>query len=92
MEQLDVRIIVNMVGQDKPSPDLYLKAAEFLKVLPKFCLVIENAPFGIESAKKAGMDCIAISSTQGKKYLQKADRIVENIFEVRDILGKEGLE
>ena len=80
-----------MVTLEKPAPDPYL-AAEFLKVLPKFWLVIENAPLGIESAKKARMDYIAISSSLGKKYLQQADRIVESIFEIHDILGKGGLE
>ena len=90
LECLNVRITGDMVSQGKPAPDPYLKAAEFLKVLPIFCLVIENAPLGIESAKKAGMDCIAISSTLGKKYLQQADRIVENILEVSDILAKGG--
>ena len=81
-----------MVTLDKSAPDPFLEADEILKVSHKSCLVIENAPLGIESSKKARMDYIAVSSSLGKKYLQQADRIVESIFEIHDILGKGGLE
>ena len=50
----------------RPSLEPYLKAAKILKVANESCLVIENAPLGIESAKKAGMTCIAVSSTLEK--------------------------
>ena len=46
------------VKRGKPYPEPYLKAAEGLGVEPSECIVVENAPFGIESAKKAGMFCM----------------------------------
>ena len=79
-----------MSGDDsvrgKPHPDPYLNAATKLGVLPQECLVIENAPLGIKSAKRAGIYCIAICSTLDKSYLSEADKIVENIKDINNIL------
>ena len=66
LELFDVRITGDMVNKGKPSPEPYLKAAKILNVNNNSCLVIENAPLGIKSAKKSGMTCIAVSSTLGK--------------------------
>ena len=44
----------------KPAPDIFLKAAELLGVAPEKCLVIEDAPPGLEAARAAGMQVVAI--------------------------------
>ena len=76
LKQFDVIVTGDMVVEGKPSPMPYLKATEQLRVNPSECLVIENAPLGIMSAKNAGMDCLAICSTLGRTYLNQADFIV----------------
>lgn len=63
----------------KPFPDPYLKGAEELNVGISNCVVIENAPLGIESAKKAGAYCIAVCSTLDAEVLSAADEIVKEI-------------
>ena len=88
LELFDVRITGDLENKNKLSPDPYLKAAKILKVANESCLVIENAPLGIESAKKAGMTCIAVSSTLGEKYFLQADRVVSNIIKIEEILEK----
>jgi beta-phosphoglucomutase len=45
-------------------------------------VVIENAPLGVESAHNAEMICIAVESTLGREYLQKADFIINEIQEL----------
>jgi beta-phosphoglucomutase len=70
------------VEHAKPSPDPYLTAQKALGVDASECVVIENAPLGVESAKNAGMICIAVESTLGREYLQKADFIVNEIQEI----------
>ena len=70
LELFDVRITGDLENKNKPSPDPYLKAAKILKVANESCLVIENAPLGIESGKKAGMICIAVSSTLEKIFAE----------------------
>lgn len=48
------------VENGKPDPEIYLLAAERLGVDPKQCLAFEDAPAGIESAKRAGMTVWAV--------------------------------
>ena len=70
------------VPRAKPNPDPYLIAQKTLGLDVTVCVVIENAPLGVESAKNAGMVCIAVESTLGREYLQKADFIVNEIQEL----------
>ncbi len=74
------------VPRAKPFPDPYLIAARKLGIGPEECVVIENAPLGIESARNAGMYCIAVETTLGEEFLQEADVIVQSI---RDVLSME---
>ena len=48
------------VEHGKPDPEIYLLAAERLGVDPAACLAFEDAPAGIESAKRAGMTVWAV--------------------------------
>ena len=44
------------ISKSKPDPEVFLKAAEYLNLIPADCLVVEDAVAGIEAAKRAGMD------------------------------------
>jgi beta-phosphoglucomutase len=79
----DFIITGDEVPRAKPFPDPYLTAAHHLRIPPGECLVVENAPLGVEAAKNAGMYCVAIETTLGKEYLMQADCILPNI---RDLL------
>lgn len=72
----------------KPSPEPYLKAARELDVEPAECVVIENAPRGIRSAKAAGMRCIGITTTLPRSFLKAADVIADDLLQVLDVLKK----
>ena len=50
------------VSMGKPSPEIYLKAAEKLGVDPARCIAIEDAPAGVESANAAGMKVVLVRS------------------------------
>lgn len=69
-------------GRGKPYPDPYLTGAEGIGVLPQECIVVENAPLGIRSAKAADMYCIAIASTVAPEALKEADEVVERFDDV----------
>ena len=45
----------DMVARSKPEPDIYLAAAEALKVDPEHCLVLEDSPNGLKAGRAAGM-------------------------------------
>jgi HAD superfamily hydrolase (TIGR01509 family) len=70
------------VKKSKPDPEPYLMAIEKLGVSKEECMVIENAPLGIRSAKSAGLRCIAVVAYLGRKSLKEADVIVENHREI----------
>jgi len=76
----------NQVKKGKPHPEPYLKCARLMHLKPAQCLVIENAPFGIESAKSAGMFCVALTTSLPKGYLRKADFIADNLQDVSYII------
>ena len=83
--RFDFIITGDEVPRAKPFPDPYLTAAHHLGLHPEECIVVENAPLGIESAKNAGMYCIAIETTLGKEYLTQADLIVHEILDLLEV-------
>lgn len=55
----------------KPDPTLFLRAAKALQLSPDRCVVVEDAPAGVEAAHKAGMSCIAVATTRSRDVLAK---------------------
>ena len=53
--EADAVVTAADVSRGKPHPDLFLRAAERLRVAPERCIVIEDSDVGIESAGRAGM-------------------------------------
>jgi beta-phosphoglucomutase len=47
----------------KPHPDIFLEAARRLGVAPEHCVVFEDAPLGVEGARRAGMKAVALTTT-----------------------------
>lgn len=82
LNEFDVVLTSEDLPRGKPHPDPYLEAARRLGVKPDECLVIENAPMGIRSAKAAGMRCVAVLSTLGPEDLDGADYFVNAITEI----------
>ena len=78
LEKFRVFVTGDEAIEGKPSPAPYLKAAERLGVSPADCLVVENAPLGIQSAKAAGTYCIGLCTTVANGHLKGADEIVES--------------
>ena len=70
------------VTEGKPSPQVFLLAAEKLGVKPENCIVIEDAVAGVAGAKKAGMKCIAVTATHDKEKLVQADIVVDSLITV----------
>jgi beta-phosphoglucomutase len=63
----------------KPSPALFLKAAEVIGVRPVNCVVMEDAVVGVQAAKSAGMRCIAVLTTNPAEALSQADVITPHL-------------
>jgi len=65
----------------KPDPQGFLLAAEELGVAAGECVVIEDAPGGVEAAKGAGMRCIGLATSRPREALAGADLVVDSLEE-----------
>lgn len=74
----------NDVKRGKPHPEPFEKSLSMLKLKPHEAVVIENAPFGICSAKQAGIQCLALETSLSRKFLKEADHVFANIQELRE--------
>lgn len=79
----DAVVTADDVKKGKPDPEIFLKAGKFLGVNSQECIVIEDSKHGIEAAKKAGMKCIAVTTTHKKAELNAADLAIDSVKEIR---------
>ena len=63
----------------KPAPDIFLKCADLLRFLPKYCMVVEDSQAGVDAAKKARMFVVGISQND---KLQRADKLFTKTSEI----------
>ncbi|WP_135609917.1 HAD family phosphatase [Methanococcoides sp. AM1] len=81
------------VENGKPAPDPFLKVAEMLNIDRSDCLVVENAPMGVEAANRAGMFCVGVPTYVSKESIINADKIVDDHRVLKEfLLGLEHLE
>ncbi|MBI1883127.1 MAG: HAD family phosphatase [Chlamydiae bacterium] len=83
LSNFEVVVTGDDVHQGKPHPEPYLRALEKLGLEASGVWVIENAPYGIRSAKAAGLTCLALATSLPASYLEEADLILSNLKEVR---------
>ena len=91
----EVLVTSDDVAHGKPHPEPYLKGAGRLGFSPADCLVIEDAPAGIESALAAGTKVVGIASTYGVDALQQANAVIRKLGQIQVSLngtGKLGVE
>ena len=74
------------VKRGKPAPDIFLRAAELLKVAPRDCWVIEDSKPGVTAGLAAGMKVIAITNTHPAEELRQAPHVVKNYEEIEQLL------
>jgi beta-phosphoglucomutase-like phosphatase (HAD superfamily) len=56
----------------KPDPEMFLTAAHELAIVPEACVVIEDAPAGVEAARAGGMAAIGVSRADDAALLSRA--------------------
>ena len=74
--------LANVGYRSKPNPDLFLYASAQLGSNPATCLVIEDAPHGVEAARRAGMKCVALATTYEAALLSRADLVVHSFSQI----------
>jgi len=81
----DAVMSADQVAHGKPHPDVFLAAAREAGIPPGQCLVIEDAPAGIEAARRAGMKSLAVRTThpqlEGDWTVATLDQLPRDFFD-----------
>ncbi len=75
-------ITADDVSRKKPHPELFLTAAQKMKIPPQRCAVIEDAPNGVSAAKAARAKCIAVTNSTSADKLSSADLVCKSLASV----------
>jgi sugar-phosphatase len=70
-----VMVCADEIARGKPDPEGYLTAAARLGIAPAACVVVEDAPPGLEAARAGGMRAIALATTYRAEELRGADAV-----------------
>ena len=85
----DAIVTSDDVERGKPYPDPYLKGMEKLGVEKAQCVVVENAPLGIQAARAAGAGyVIAVTTTMPEKNLGEADDVMPSFADLEECLAR----
>jgi beta-phosphoglucomutase family hydrolase len=84
VDELGLRDYFDVIGSGaelpaKPDPALFLEVARRLDVQPARCIVVEDSVAGVQAAKRAGMHCIAVTTTNPTEALDAANLVVESL-------------
>lgn len=66
----------------KPHPDMFLAAAERMGVAPADCIVFEDAPNGVEAARRAGMRAVAVLTMLGEEAFAGFDNVIARVADL----------
>ena len=72
----------DMIIHGKPDPEVYELAIRKLGLQPKECVVVEDAPVGIEAARGAGAKVVAIASTFERDQLSHYDLLIDHFTQI----------
>ncbi|MCH7884966.1 MAG: HAD family phosphatase [Planctomycetes bacterium] len=80
-----VRVVVSSddVSRGKPDPQVFSMACDRLGLPSRHCVVIEDAPSGVEAARAAGAHCVAVLMHHSRESLKRAHRVVEKLADLR---------
>ena len=80
-----------LTERGKPDPAPYLLGAELLGIAPDRCVVLEDAPAGVESGRAAGMKVIAVLTTHDRDDLGGADACIRGLADLAGALDALGM-
>ncbi len=81
-----VTVTDSEVRPGKPAPDIFLRAAQLLRVPPAACCVVEDSRPGIAAGLAAGMTVIAITNTHPAAELAQAQHVVSSYEQIQQLL------
>jgi beta-phosphoglucomutase len=91
LDQLNIRNYFDVIVADvdvekgKPNPEVFLKVAEKLGVIPENCLVFEDSPIGAKTAENAGMKAIILTTTHKAAEFETYTTLIKCITNYTEI-------
>lgn len=88
LQELDIiKYVDTIVGGDevtnsKPNPEIFIKAAKAIGIIPQYCIVFEDAPLGIEAARRAGMKSIGLLTSHKQEEFSGNLMSINNFTEL----------
>ncbi len=79
---LDAVVSGSEITKGKPDPQVFLMAAEKIRVKPENCVVFEDAVLGVIAAKRAKMLCMGIDRYNDPKRLKDADLVSTDLTDI----------
>ena len=95
LDNLDLRHYISAivsaddVAVSKPDPETFLKCAGQLAVAPEDCIVFEDSPKGVESAKRAGMKAVVLTTLHEAHEFDGMDHVLMCVKDFTDVKLKE---
>jgi len=78
-----VLITADDVKRGKPNPEGYMLAARRLSMAPDRCVVVEDAPAGVDAARAAGMRVVGLTTTHSRAELKGADVTAAQLVDIQ---------
>jgi beta-phosphoglucomutase len=75
-QRFDAIVGASDVERGKPHPDVFLKGALLAGALPEHCIVFEDAPLGVEAARRAGMRAVVLTTTLPAEAFAGFDNVI----------------
>ncbi|XYJ08730.1 HAD family hydrolase [Telluria sp. B2] len=73
------------VARGKPHPDAFIEAARRCGAQPENCIVFEDAPLGVEAARRAGMRCVVITTTLPAEAFTEFDNVIKIVSDFAEL-------
>jgi len=78
-----VLVTATEVKEGKPSPEPYIRGSQLVGFAPQQCLVFEDTPAGIGSARNAGMQAVGLTTTYAVEQLEGATAVIPDLRSIR---------
>lgn len=92
LPQPKVFITAEQVARGKPQPDAYLLGASCLGLAPQDCVVVEDAPAGLQSGLAAGCQVIAVNVPGDTLELEQVDLVLASLTQLQVVPGANGFQ
>jgi beta-phosphoglucomutase family hydrolase len=73
------------VRRGKPAPDVFELAAKRCGARAEDCIVFEDAPLGVEAARRAGMRCVVLTTTLGAEAFDVYDNVIASVRDYEEL-------